>query len=339
MEDEVSGGVDYKHDNNKVGFYLQNVLFLPKNYEIVKKFKYSLSKEDIKRNKEQKSFKIAFNKNLNHERTFLFRDNLIFDPLKKISLSYAHKIIENNFDDANSSLKLRTETPQEDSFHQFKLSFSGCSFDLNPGNFLQDKSGKLMTNNNALNNGSLNYKLSSSLNSSLNSTFIENKFFLRKFTIFRNNFIHQFNLECGKIISYDKDKSLKIPEYKYINNFKGINNPGEKAIIEEGKTGDCLGNTFHFALKNKILYNNIPLMSNYNIKKDNFEILPYSYLNFLYCGNAHYKTENYKNLHASAGFGVNILTEVANFEIYYNLFSKKNKYDIAPEFGINIGFD
>jgi hypothetical protein len=339
MEDEMSSGIDYKHDNNKIGFFLQNIFFLKGNNEISKKFKYSLSKEDVKRNKEQKSFKIAFIKNINKERTFLFRDNLVFDPIKKITLSYAHKIIENNFDETNSSLKLKTDTPQEDSLHQLKLSLTGCSFNLDSSNFQYDKSEKYMFNNNALNNGSFTYKLSSSLNSSLNSNFIENKFFFRKLTILRNNFIHQLNFEGGNIFNFNKDRSLKIHEFKYLSNFKGIYNPGEKAVIEEGKTGDCLGNNFFFAIKNKFFYNNIPLISSYNIEKDNFEILPFSYFNFLLCGNNYSKTEDYSQSHASAGFGLNLLTEVANFEVYYNIFSKKNKYDISPEFGINLGFD
>jgi hypothetical protein len=339
IEDEISGGFDYKHDNNKIGFFIQNVFFLSGNNEIVKKFKYSLSKEDVKRNREQKTFKMSFNKNISNERTFLFRDNLIFDPINKFTLSYAHKVIANNFDDANSSLKLKTETPEEDSLHQLKLSLTGCKFDLNPFNFLEDKTGRYMNENNPLNNSSLTYKISSSLNSSLNSNFIENKFFIRKLSIFRNNFIHQLNLEGGNIINFNKDKNLKIHEFKYLNNFKGIYNPGEKAIIEEGKTGDCLGNNYFFTIKNKFFYNNIPLISNYKLKKDNFEIMPFSYLNFLLCGNNSLKNEDFNRSHLSAGFGINVLTEYANFEIYYNIFSKKNKYDISPEFGINIGFD
>ena len=339
LENEMSGGIDYKHNNNKVGFFLQNALFLRGNYEVLKKFKYSISKEDIKRNKEQKSFKISVVKNLN-ERTFLFRDNMNFDPIKKMNFSYAHKIIENNFDDANSSLKLKTETPLEDSLHQFKASYSNCFFDLNPSNFLKkNNKDKNMIYNNAHNENSLSYKISTSWNSSLNSNYVENKFFLRKFYIFGNSFLYQFNLEGGNLIQLNKDKNLKIHEYNYINNFKGINNPGEKAVIEEGKTGDCLGNNYNIVVKNKILYNNIPLISNYNIRKDNFEIAPFSYLNFLYCGNSDFKTLEYNRLHASVGFGVNVLTEVANVELYFNLFSKKNKYDVGPEFGINIGLD
>lgn len=345
MEDEISTGIDYKHDNNKVGFFLQNTFFFKRNYEILKKFKYSLSKEDVKRNKEQKSFKFSLVKNFN-ERTFLFRENLVFDPIKKLTFSYAHKNIENNFDDANSSLKLKTETPQEDAVHQFKFSYKNCSFDLNPSNFLTNKfDGKNMINNNVMNTGSLAYKISSSFNTSLNSTFIENKLFMRKVSVFSNSFIHQLNIEGGNLVQLNKEKNLKIHEYKYLNNFKGINNPGEKAVIEEGKTGDCLGNSYYIALKNKILYNNIPLISNYNIKKDNFEILPFTYWNILFCGNEHFNTEpnanknEYSKFHSSIGFGVNVLTDMANVELYYNLYSKKNKFDISPEFGVNIGFD
>ena len=52
LEDEVSGGVEFKHNNTKAGFFSLNVLFLKGNWEILKKFKYSISREDIKRNKD-----------------------------------------------------------------------------------------------------------------------------------------------------------------------------------------------------------------------------------------------------------------------------------------------
>ena len=81
------------------------------------------------------------------------------------------------------------------------------------------------------------------------------------------------------------------------------------------------------------------MILNYNLTKDNFDIAPFLYLNLLYCGNSHFKTEGYNWFHSSVSFGVNILTEVANSELYYNLYNKKNKFDIGDQFGINIGFD
>jgi len=336
-EDEISFGIDYKHDAAKKGFFVQNTMYLFKNFEFANKFKYSVSQQDIKRNKDQRTFKAVFGKNY-YERPLIFRENLIFDPIARLNLSYAHKIIENNFDDAESSIEMRTEVPRQDSLHQFKLSYTHCMFD-NYKNFLQNQK-IFVANNNVNNSSSLFYKISSSYNHTVNNTFVENKLFLRKFFNFEKLFIYQANLEAGHIMNTNPEKKLKISESFFIKNFKGVINPGEKVIVEEGKTGDCLGNTYYFAFKNKLLYNNIPILSDYTLTKDNFEIAPFLFFNLLYCGNSNLvNNKEYERLHYSTGFGLNVLTDAFNIELYYNLFVKKNKYDISPEFGINIGLD
>lgn len=336
-EDEISFGIDYKHDAAKKGFFVQNTLFLLNNFEFFNKFKYSVSQQDFKRNKDQRTFKAVLAKSF-YERPFIFRENLIFDPIAKLNFSYAHKIIENNFDDAESSVEMRTEVPKQDSLHQLKVSFTNCKFD-NYKNFLQNQK-TFIVNNNANNSSSVFYKLSSSFNQTVNNSFLENKFFLRKFYNFDNLFIYQANVEGGHIVNTNSEKKLKISENFFIKNFKGVVNPGEKVIVEEGKTGDCLGNTFYLSFKNKLLYSNIPILSEYTLTKDNFEIAPFVFLNFLYCGNSNLSyNKEYERLHYSTGFGLNVLTDAFNIELYYNLFVKKNKYDISPEFGINIGLD
>lgn len=336
-EDEIGYGIDYKHDSAKKGFFLQNTIFLDKDFEFSNKFKYSVSQQDIKRNKDQRTFKASLSKNF-FERPFIFRENLIFDPIKKINFSYAHKIIENNFDDLESSVEMRTEVPKQDSLHQLKFSFVNCKFD-NYKDFLQNQKS-FITNNNTNNSSSLFYKLSSSMNFTVNNTFFENKFYLRKFFNFDNLFIYQANIEGGHIFNPYQDKKMKISENFFIKNFKGIMNPGEKVIVEEGKTGDCLGNTYYLTFKNKLMYKNIPILSDYTVNKDNFEISPFVFFNVLYCGNSNIKhSKDYEKLHYSSGFGLNVLTDAFNIELFYNLNVKKNKYDISPEFGINIGLD
>ena len=336
-EDEIGFGIDYKHDAGKKGFFVQNSLFLYNNFEFLNKFKYSVSQQDIKRNKDQRTFKAVLSKSF-YERPFIFRENLIFDPISKLNFQYAHKIIENNFDDAESSVQMRTEVPKQDSLHQFKVSYSNCRF-YNYKNFLQNQK-TYVANNNANNSASIFYKISSSLNQTVNNSFLENKFFFRKFFNFDNLFIYQTNVEAGHILNTNSEKMLKISENFFIKNFKGVMNPGEKVIVEEGKTGDCLGNTYYLAFKNKILYNNIPILSDYTLTKDNFEISPFVFFNVLYCGNSNISyNKDYDRLHYSTGFGLNVLTDAFNIEVYYNLFVKKNKYDISPEFGINIGLD
>lgn len=336
-EDEVSFGIDYKHDAAKKGFFVQNTIFLLNNFEFTNKFKYSVSQQDIKRNKDQRTFKAVFSKSF-HERPFIFRENLIFDPIAKLNFQYAHKIIENNFDDVESSIEMRTEVPKQDSLHQFKVSFTNCKFD-NFKNFLQNQNN-FIGNNNANNSSSVFFKVSSSYNQTLNNSFLENKLFFRKFFNFENLFIYQANLEAGQVLNTISEKKLKISENFLIKNFKGVMNPGEKVIVEEGKTGDCLGNTYYLAIKNKLLYNNIPVLSDYTLTKDNFEIAPFVFFNLLYCGNSSLPyNKDYERLHYSTGFGVNVLTDAFNIELYYNLFVKKNKCDISPEFGINIGLD
>jgi len=336
-EDEISIGIDYKHDSSKKGFFIQNSLFFLGEYELMNKFKYSVSNQDIKRNKDQRTFKTVISKSF-IERPFVFRENLIFDPQSKLNFQYAHKIIENNFDESNSSVEMNTEVPRQDSLHQLKISYLNCKF-LNYKNFLQNQNS-FIANNNVNNSASLFYKLSSSYNSTVNNSFFENKLFLRQFFNYENLLVYQLNLEGGAIINTNGDKKLKIPETFFIKNFKGVENPGQKAIVEEGKTGDCLGNTYYFMLKNKILYNNIPILSNYSLTKDNFEIAPFVFFNVLYCGNSNiYNEKDYERLHYSTGFGINVLTDAFNIELYYNLFVKKNKHDITREFAINIGLD
>ena len=51
LEDEILGGIEYKYNNTKAGFFLLYVLFLKGNYEMLNIFKYTISKEDIKKTK------------------------------------------------------------------------------------------------------------------------------------------------------------------------------------------------------------------------------------------------------------------------------------------------
>jgi len=337
LEDELSLGIDYKNDTNKKGLFIQNTLFLFKDFEFLQKLKYSVSNQDIKRNKDQRTFKLAFSKSF-YERPFVFRDYLVIDPLSKLNFQYAHKIIDNSFDETNSSIEMNTEVPRHDSLHQFKISLLNCKF-LNYKNFLQNEK-TFIANNNVFNSSSIFYKISSSYNHTINNSFFENKLFLRRFFNYENLLVYQFNLEGGAIINTNNEKKLKIPENFFIRNFKGIDNPGEKVIVEEGKTGDCLGNNYYLINKNKFIYNNIPILNNYTLAKDNFEISPFVFLNFLYCGNSNNSySKDYERLHYSTGFGLNVLTETFNIELYYNLFVKKNKNDISSEFSVNIGLD
>jgi hypothetical protein len=92
-------------------------------------------------------------------------------------------------------------------------------------------------------------------------------------------------------------------------------------------------------LKNKLIYNNVPILNNYTLNKDNFEIAPFLYFNYLFCGTSYNQLGDYNPSHYSTGFGLNILTDAFNMELYYNLYSKKNKNDIGGEFGLNIGLD
>ena len=337
LEDEISTGIDYKHDCNKIGFFLQNSLFFSNNFELINKFKYSVSDQDIKRKKDQRTFKTVFSRTF-YERPFIFRENIIFDPISRLNLQYSHKIIENKFDEYDSSLEMKTEVPVEDSLHQFKLSFTSSKF-FNYKNFIKNKK-EFIPNNNAHNNSSQFFKVSSSLNQTINSSYVENKLFFRRFFNFENLMIYQLNLEVGALILNQTDKKLKIPENFFINNFKGIYNPGQKVIVEEGKTGDCIGNNYYLAFKNKFMYNNIPLLSNYTMFKDGFEISPFVFANFLVCGNSNKKIDkDYDMFHYSTGFGLNLLTDAFNVEVFYNLYVKKNKYDIGKEFSINFGLD
>lgn len=337
LEDELSLGIDYKHDTLKKGIFLQNTLFLMHNFEYMNKLKFSNSHQDIKRNKDQRTFKACLSKSF-YQRPFVFRENLIFDPVTKLNIQYAHKIIENIYDESNSSLEMKTEVPHEDSLHQLKVSFVSCGF-KNFKNFLHNQNSYI-ANSNINNASSTFFKISSSLNQTVNNSFVENKLFLRQFFNFEKLLVYQFNIEGGLLLQTNIDKKLKLPENFFIKNFKGIYNPGEKVIVEEGKTGDCLGNNYYLAIKNKLIYNNVPIINNYTLQKDNFEIAPFVFFNVLICGNTNLRpNKEYDRLHYTTGFGLNVLTDAFNIELYYNLFIKKNKFDIGREFGFNIGLD
>lgn len=212
-ETELSTGVAFGYKTSKFSYFLSNRFYLGKEWELESKIKASRSEEDIKRKLNNAVFKTTLSKNF-IARPFIFREKLVLDPISKLNFQYAHKTKRSTIDEFNCSTELLSNVPQEDSQHQFKISYI----------------------NNILDFGNKNvsyFKFGSSIINTLNSTVLKHKVFYRKF-LFWDNFIYQFNVELGNVTNL-REGALRVHEKMFIRNFKGVLNPSRKAIIEEGK--------------------------------------------------------------------------------------------------------
>ena len=354
-EDEISSSIEYSANNSKLSYNLSNKCFLSTNlgdvYELETKFKKSKSDKDIKRRQTQGVFKTILSKNFN-ERPFVFRENLIYDDVNKLSLQYSHKLIKNYLDEFNCSPRLISDLPLEDSQHHLKLFYTWHKADFDSKNVSYFKAG-------------------SSLINTLNSTYLRNKIFFRKLFIYEP-FTYQLNIEAGNVTSLkDKNENLRIHEKLFVNNFRGIENPSPKILTEEGKnikinyfiylgkTGDSLGNLNYILLANKILLTNIPVFNNFNLINDGLQISPFLHFNLLWTPFSQKNQKSFSknlenevesetkindladlnNIRISSGFGVSLITQAFAIEFYYNTYLKKESYDVGREFFIKFGID
>ena len=218
-EDEISSSIEYSGNTSKLSYNLSNMTFFSFNnqsnvFELETKFKKSKSDKDIKRRQTQGVFKTILSKNFN-ERPFIFRDNLYYDDVNKLSMQYSHKVIKNYLDEFNCSPFMISNLPLEDSQHHLKLFYTWHKADIESKNLSYFKAG-------------------SSLINTLNSTYIKNKIFFRKFFIFEP-FTYQLNIEAGNVTNLkNKNENLRIHEKLFVNNFRGIENPSPKILMEEG---------------------------------------------------------------------------------------------------------
>lgn len=217
-EDEISSSIEYCGKTSKVSYALSNLMFFRLNekiFELETKFKKSKSEKDIKRRETSGVFKIILSNNFN-ERPFIFRENMFYDNVNKLSLQYSHKVVKNYLDEFNCSPMLISNLPLEDSQHHVKLYYTWNKANLDNGNVSYFKAG-------------------SSLVHTLNSTFVKNKIFFRKF-FFYEPFTYQLNIEAGNVTNVkDRCENLRIHEKLFLYNFRGIENPSPKIILEEGK--------------------------------------------------------------------------------------------------------
>jgi hypothetical protein len=217
-EDEISSSFEYSAKTSKLSYNFSNLTFFAFNEEIFEletKFKKSKSERDYKRRQTSGVFKTTLSKNFN-ERPFIFRENLYFDNVNKLNLQYSHKVIKNYLDEFNCSPGLISNLPLEDSQHNFNIFYIWNKVNLENGNVAYFKAG-------------------SSLVKSLNSTFLRNKIFFRKLFFFKP-VTYQLNIEAGNVTNImDKNENLRIHEKLFVHNFRGIENPSPKILMEEGK--------------------------------------------------------------------------------------------------------
>jgi hypothetical protein len=324
QEQELSTGINYSQKFSKLSYFISNLFFLKigeQNLEFITKFQVSNADKDIKRKQNSKVFKAILSKNFN-ERPFIFRENYNFDHINKLNLEYSHKIISNQVDEYNCSSELLSKLPLIDSQHHLKLYYL----------------------NHISNSKNISYlKVGSSIVNSLNSLFVKSKLSYRKF-FFTNPFNYQVNFELGNVTNLKgENDNLRIHEKLFVSNFRGIVNPSRKIVLEEGKTGDSLGNTNYLMLGNKIIFNNIPIFNNFSLNEDGIALHPFAHFNLLWTPEFpqnEKKTENdYNPLHLSAGFGISLTTGAFAIEVYYNAYVKKNNHDVGKEFSIKFGLD
>ena len=217
-ENEISSRIEYSAKTSKLSYNISNLTFLgfkEEIFELETKFKKSKSERDYKRRQTSGVFKTTLSKNFN-ERPFIFRENLYYDNVNKLNLQYSHKVIKNYLDEFNCSSQLISNLPLEDSQHHLKIFYIWNKINLENENALYFKAG-------------------SSLVNTLNSTFLKNKIFFRKFFFFKP-VTYQLNIEVGNVTNLkDKNENLRIHEKLFVYNFRGIENPSPKILIEEGK--------------------------------------------------------------------------------------------------------
>ena len=130
----------------------------------------------------------------------------------------------------------------------------------------------------------------------------------------------------------------------YPNYFRKINNIQHFLFL--GAAGDSLGVNNYLMLQNKIMFNNIPLLSSKGFLQNKWQINPFIHFNFLWIPeSSHFKDlyANRKSLYDafrfSAGVGLSFMTKYGAIECYYNAFVEKSSSDVKREFSIRLGLD
>ena len=361
---ESSIGFDFKYNKLQKDLYFQNISFLKNNYELLFKFTTSRGYRNTNRRQTSVTNKVAFTKNFT-SRSFLFRDFPEFDNINALSLVCGHKLINNYIDFNSSSKQLIAGTPSQDSIGYVGIVYENNSLNSQVAQRLVSASEIISNKDNTINN----FKASLKYKSSLNSNYAVLKCFYRKIFYIGNSIIWQSNVESYNIKPLLDTKLLKSHETIDINDFKGVSNPGPRL-----ENGDSIGMLNTLKFYNKIYFTSLPVFNSSSLITDGFKFLPFIHFNLLY----HYghdqskfvrkapessinltnvdlsiqtprrNTEeskfndtetSYSNLYFSAGMGINYISELVSFELYYNGYVKKNKRDIGTEFGFNIGLD
>jgi hypothetical protein len=196
-ENETSVGFEFNYNNLKKSFFMSNTTFIKEN-ELQGLIKYSNSEKHSSWKQVNGIFRVIYTHNIK-ERPFVFRERLEYDNLHQVGMQYTHKIIKNYINEFKATPQLVSNTPQEDSVHQFKVFYNQHVL-------------------NTKDNYSL--KLNSSINNSVNSVYIKSKLFLRR--IFALGYIkNQINFEAANITNL-RDKKLNTHEKYSINHFRGL---------------------------------------------------------------------------------------------------------------------
>jgi hypothetical protein len=196
-ENESCLGFEFNYKNLKKSLFMSNTTFI-KDDELQGMIKYSRSEKDADWKQVNGIFRILFTHNIK-PRPFVFRERLEFDHLNQVGLQYSHKIIKNYINDFKASPQVVSNTPQEDSVHQFKVFYIQ--------NLLND------TNSHTI-------RINSSLNSSVNSLYIKSKIFIRKILSIAA-IKNQINLEAASINNL-REKKLNTHEKLSISHFRGL---------------------------------------------------------------------------------------------------------------------
>lgn len=319
LENELSCGMVFSQKKQKKAFFIQNQLYTQSLIEFGIKYLRTKYENDFKR----KTFQTSTKLNLAHNflnRSFIFREFFPYDPLHRFNFTIAQKNITNICDEQNTSNEMLSNLPEQD----YQLMAKFCYENTKLKGY--DLKG-------------FNIKLASSIIRSLNSLYVKNKIFIRQiFTM--QNIMFQFNAEAGKLISLDKKdiEQLKVHEKFFIYNFRGIINPSGKCSATDKNHFYMLGNTAYGLLSTKLMFNNFPILNLYEIKKEGFQILPFTHFNLLVCkekGNE----AMLSSLRISSGIGLSVVSKLFAFEILYTPYVKKHIADIHSKFHVKFGID